>query len=65
MVEDPPAHIVAGAGVTVTVGKGFTVTVAEAAVEVHPLLSVTVTEYEVVLAGVTDIEEVVAPVDQL
>jgi hypothetical protein len=48
----------------VAVGAALTVTVCEA-VAVQPLASVTVTEYEVVAAGETVIDGVVAPVDQL
>ena len=49
------------AGEMEAVGKGFTVTVREA-VAVQPLLSVTVTLYVVVAAGLTVIAAVVAPV---
>jgi hypothetical protein len=45
-----------------TTGSGFTDTVVTAVVAEHPLASVIVTKYDVVLTGVTVIASVVAPV---
>jgi hypothetical protein len=59
-VTGSPAQI--GAGVlTVNVGNGLTVTVADSVSE-QPIALVTVTVYVVLLAGVTVIDAVVAPV---
>ena len=61
----PPAqNVVAPLAVMVAVAAALTVTVCEEVAE-QPLASVTVTEYEVVAAGETVIDCVVAPVDQL
>ena len=46
------------------VGSGLTVTVTEVAAE-HPLASVTVTEYVVVVDGLTDMDAVFCPVLQV
>jgi hypothetical protein len=61
-VAVPPSHIVASA--TVGEGRLFTFTVA-LVLAVHPLLSVTVTLYAVVVLGDTLMLCVVAPVDQV
>lgn len=56
-----PEHIVAGAADTVTVGVGFTVTVTVSGVPGQPDV-VPVTVYVVVVPGLTEIVDVVAPV---
>ena len=49
LVPLPPVHMLATAGVTVTVGVGFTVTTTVASLEQLPLVPVTV--YDVVTVG--------------
>ena len=60
-VLDPPAQIVAGDAVAVTVMDEPTVTVTDAVPE-QPLAFVPVTEYVVVEAGLTVMLAVVCPV---
>jgi hypothetical protein len=55
----PPIQIIAGIAFGATVGRGFTVTVLDV-VAVHIFASVTVTEYEVVVVGETEIAIVFA-----
>jgi len=55
-VADAPGHICADDGVTDMVGLAKTVTVDDA-VPVHPLASVPVTEYVVVVVGDTVFDE--------
>ena len=62
--EVAPLHIAAGLAETLTVGKEFTVTLT-VAVPVHPAVLVPVTEYVVVVLGVTVMLAVLPPVFQL
>jgi len=59
-VELAPLQIVAGDALAVTVGNGFTVTVT-VAVPVQPAADVPVTEYVVVVAGLTEYGFAVEP----
>ena len=62
-VDEPPVQIVDGEALAVTFGEGLTVTVT-LAVTLHPVSVVPVTEYVVVVTGLTVILDEVAPVLQ-